>query len=213
MSEIPTVSSNASFCLASASPRRQQLLRNAGFCFSIVRPQIDETVRPFELPLGYVQRMAETKSRTGFSMSGCCPTLGADTVVILDNKIIGKPGNYEDAVRILRLLSGRVHQVATAFAFTNGYGSTASDIVTTEITFKQLSPAQIEAYCATGEPMDKAGAYAIQGEGGKFVANCNGSFSNVVGLPMEETALMLASYGIFPVSSPAVTGFGLDALF
>ena len=214
MSGIPTTSFEPSFFLASGSPRRQQLLREAGYCFRIVLPSVDESVRPFELPLAYVQRMAESKSIEGFKMNGCLgPTLGADTVIILDNAIIGKPKDYDDAVRILSLLSGRIHRVVTAFAFTNGYGSTASDMVTTEVAFRTLSSSQIKAYCAGGEPMDKAGAYSIQGGGREFVARCTGSFTNVIGLPMDETAMMLASYGIFPSGSGLAAGFGMGALF
>ncbi len=214
MSEIQTLkqcgnlTATPSFYLASSSPRRQQLLRDFGYSFLIVKPSIDEAKQPFELPLAYVQRMAVEKSVKGFSMNGCFgPTLGADTVVCLDNQIIGKPQDRSDAKRILSMLSGRVHNVVTAIALTVGHGSTAVDHVVSEVLFKPLTDSMIEDYINTGEPMDKAGAYGIQGLGSNLVVQYTGSLSNIIGLPMDETAAMLASYGIF--SDTALMGAGV----
>ncbi|MBQ8707366.1 MAG: septum formation inhibitor Maf [Succinivibrionaceae bacterium] len=210
MSEIPTSNINASFDLASGSPRRRQLLAEAGFSFEIIRPEVDETPRPGEPPLEYVRRMAAGKSAAGFAMTrGRRPSLGADTVIVLGARIVGKPADYEDAVRILSMLSGRSHNVVTSVALTTGYGVTAIETVSTEVVFRPLSQAEIRAYCDTGEPMDKSGAYAIQGGAAGFVAFRNGSVTNVVGLPMEETAIMLASYGIFPLNLAPVAAAGL----
>lgn len=202
MFATPTAKTDPFFILASGSPRRRELLSGAGYIFSCVSPAVDESCRQGELPGAYVQRLAAAKSAAGYEAGGrILPSLGADTAVVLDGRILGKPRDHDDAVAMLSALSGRVHQVLTGIALTVGIGSTAVDCVTTSVQFRFLTPAEIEAYWLTGEPLDKAGAYGIQGQGGSLVAQTDGSYTNVVGLPMMETAMMLASYGIFPSAS------------
>jgi septum formation protein len=195
--------------LASASPRRTELLQQIGVQFTVQPASIDETVLPGERPLDYVCRMAAEKARAGFaqasksagrsaSESGQLPfiVLGADTAVVVDSVILGKPAHSGDAGRMLRLLSGRTHTVLSAVAATDGdrleQRHTATDVV-----FRSLTDDEIAAYCATGEPADKAGAYAIQGLGALFVRELHGSYSGVVGLPLLETAELLAAFGCY----------------
>lgn len=179
------------FLLASKSPRRFHLLSEAGCTFEVIDSQIDESIYPNETPTHYVSRMARTKAEIGFNKSSQkYSVLGADTVVVFNNMVFGKPKNFEDSTRILRCLSGRTHQVYTAIGL---FGSSGyfSDLVCTEVVFREISDEEIEEYWKTGEPVDKAGSYAIQGIGRKFVKNINGSQSNVIGLPVEETLNLL----------------------
>jgi len=177
--------------LASASPRRKALLAQIGVRFDVNAVDICEDVLPNESPVPYVTRVALAKAEAGYALAKPQQVvLGADTSVILDGNIIGKPQNQADAVNMLMSLSGRTHQVITAVALV-GSEQTHSFVVTTDVTFRALSREECELYWATGEPADKAGSYGIQGLGAIFVDHINGSYSSVVGLPLSETAELL----------------------
>ncbi len=181
--------------LASASPRRSELLRQIGVRFLICPVDIDEALLPDELPVSYVERLAVEKSQKGFICSDGEAALGSDTTVVIDGKVLGKPVSREDAVCMLLALSGRTHQVMTGVALTTSSG-TQSCVVTIHVTFKSLSKDECDTYWSTGEPKDKAGAYGIQGYGAVFVESISGSYSAVVGLPLAETAELLSNAGI-----------------
>ncbi|MDX1590034.1 MAG: Maf family protein [Oleiphilaceae bacterium] len=181
--------------LASASPRRCDLLRQIGLDFTQVPVNLDETPRRGEAPGDYVQRMAREKATLARSGAGQSLVLAADTSVILDQRILGKPESDEEAVATLRALSGRSHQVLTSVALAGPGEALAECLVRTDVHFCVLEEAQIRAYVHTGEHRDKAGSYAIQGRGALFVQRINGSYSAVVGLPLQETAQLLASAG------------------
>jgi septum formation protein len=182
--------------LASASPRRSELLQQIGVSCSVRPVDIPEVVRPGELPQEFVARLAREKACAGLAEAAeGAIVLGADTVVVSDGMILGKPVNREDALVMLQQLSGSRHRVMTAVAVTNRE-RILSQVVTTEVEFRTLSLAQCERYWDTGEPCDKAGAYGIQGLGAVFVASINGSYSAVVGLPLAETAALLEKFGI-----------------
>ena len=176
--------------LASASPRRSELLRNAGVAFSVEPAHVPEQSLPGEQPLQYAQRLARDKSREVFSRHSDNVVLGADTVVVVDEHLLEKPQNKQDAARMLRLLSGRVHQVITGVCLlAPGYERTAVEI--TEVRFSPFSAGEIANYVETGEPMDKAGAYAIQGMASRWVERIDGCYFNVVGLPVPRVYRML----------------------
>jgi septum formation protein len=186
--------------LASQSPRRAELLRQIAVTFKQVNVNIDETHKKDESADQYVLRLAQEKSHAGWLFTERkYPSLGADTIVVTDSdKILGKPANKNDSVEMLKLLSAKKHKVLTAIAVTFGDShqpQQKSLIVTTRVCFAELSPAQIEWYWQTGEPLDKAGSYAIQGLGGQFVKNIHGSYSAVVGLPLYETQQLLNQVG------------------
>jgi septum formation protein len=182
--------------LASASPRRRALLTQLGLKFDVVPVDIDESVRPGEDSAEYVQRVAREKSRVAWSglARGGPPVLAADTAVVVDQDIFGKPVDEADAIRMLTLLAGRTHTVLTAVSVRND----ARDIVDlscSTVRFRTISPAQIKDYWRSGEPDGKAGAYAIQGLGAIFVEEIHGSYSGVMGLPLYETARILDYFG------------------
>jgi len=180
--------------LASSSPRRKELLEQIGVYFSCMPMDIDETPLVNEDGTAYVLRLAEQKALAAISLSKGLPVLGSDTCVLVDGEILGKPENEEDAIRMLKRLSGRSHMVKTAVAVCcekNSKIQVLSEVVETQVTFIQLSEAQIVNYVNCGEPMDKAGAYGIQGKAAVLVESIQGSFSNVVGLPLAETARLL----------------------
>jgi septum formation protein len=182
--------------LASASPRRRELLEQIGVPHRVVPVHLDESVHPGELPLDYVERLAREKAQAGFVAAGAvAPALGSDTAVILDGEILGKPRDEEDAVRTLLRLSGRRHQVMTGVAVADGEQCLA-DVVITEVSFVAFDEATARAYWASGEPCDKAGSYGIQGLGGVLVEAISGSYSAVVGLPLAQTAALLQRFGI-----------------
>ncbi|SHK35275.1 septum formation protein [Marinobacter antarcticus] len=184
----------ASIILASASPRRSELLEQIGVVFSVQPAHIDETPRTAEMPGDYVERLAREKAlAVAVSFPGKL-VLGSDTSVVLDNAILGKPSDQHEARAMLSELSGTTHQVMTAIALAQGVRC-ESRLVTAEVTFRSLSGDEIAAYVTTGEPMDKAGSYGIQGLGGIFVKEIKGSYSAVVGLPLQETAALLADAG------------------
>ena len=185
-------------CLASASPRRRQLLEQIGVAFEVCPTDIDESFRHDEPPLELVHRLALAKAGHAAARSHQSPDqliVAADTAVVLGGKIFGKPTDNNDARRMLAELSGRTHQVMTAVAMVRGDARFCETNVS-EVTFKDLEPAQIEHYVATGEPADKAGAYGIQGLGAVFVSRLEGSYSGVMGLPLFETAALLEQFGV-----------------
>ncbi|MDX2181464.1 MAG: Maf family protein [Bryobacteraceae bacterium] len=169
--------------LASASPRRAELLRAAGIPFTVRPADVDESIEPGEDPLDYVRRLAHAKAMAIETRPGDI-VLAADTTVTVDGEVLGKPADREDAARMLRLLSGRVHEVHTGICLASDE-ETALDSATTQVWFAPMSDAEIAAYVATGEPMDKAGAYGIQGAASKFAERIEGCYFNVVGLPVE----------------------------
>jgi septum formation protein len=176
--------------LASASPRRRELLEQIAVSYSVHAVDIDETPLSNELPLAYVQRLAAEKSAACLAVLNTDkPILAADTTVVLGEVIMGKPKHKEDALAMLSLLSGKTHQVYSAISLRGREHYHAVSI--TDVTFKSLTEQEILDYWHTGEPLDKAGAYAIQGKGSVFVTNINGSFSGVMGLPLYETAQLL----------------------
>ncbi|MDX1756737.1 MAG: Maf family protein [Marinobacter sp.] len=180
--------------LASASPRRAELLTQMGVGYTVSPAHIDETPRPNEAPSQYVQRMAREKALAVYRDDDGI-VVGADTSVVLAERILGKPNSAAEAVAMLQALSGAHHQVLTAVAVATR-GECRVKLVTTDVRFRALSGEEIEAYVATGEPMDKAGSYGIQGLGGIFVDHIRGSYSAVVGLPLQETAELLAAAGL-----------------
>lgn len=176
--------------LASASPRRRELLTQIGVIFTVDPANIDETILVDERPEAYVERMAREKALAVAQRYPHEAVLGSDTTVVCAGEILVKPDGADDAVRMLTALSGRSHQVLTAVAVVKD-GEARSLVVSTDVHFRELTSAEIEAYVATGEPLDKAGAYGIQGFGAILVADIKGSYSNVVGLPLTETAALL----------------------
>lgn len=182
--------------LASASPRRRELLEQIGLSFSVAPVDIDETPMPDERPDHYVERLARQKAEAGLAQAGDPDSLviGSDTTVVCDDRIMGKPTNEGQAAEMLRLLSGRTHKVMTAIALAGEHGCYAR-LVVTEVRFRDISDEQIAAYWQTGEPVDKAGGYGIQGKGAVFVDGLWGSYSAVVGLPLQETAELFEEAG------------------
>ena len=179
-----------SLILASASPRRAELLRNAGIAFTVEPAHVLEEPMPNEPPLAYAQRLARGKARAVFLRHSDNVVLGADTVVVIDEHLLEKPTDDADAARMLRLLSERTHQVITGVSLV-GPGHEQTEAEVTEVRFGSLSDEQIAAYIQTREPMDKAEAYAIQGIASRWVDGINGCYFNVVGLPVPRVYRML----------------------
>ena len=179
--------------LASTSPRRRELLTQLGVPFEVLTVQVDESPLPGEDATAYVQRLASHKAQAGWSqvaLAAQAPVLGADTTVVLGSQILGKPANRGEAIDMLLALSGRTHVVLTAIALATG-SDRVQRCSRSEVTFCPIEPALAAAYWDTGEPADKAGGYAIQGFGARFVQHLSGSFSGVMGLPLYETAQLL----------------------
>jgi len=184
--------------LASASPRRRELLRQIGVSYRLLRVEVDETPLPEETPRDYAVRLALRKARTGCTALGRrkpAPVLGADTAVAVDGFILGKPRDRDEGLAMLALLSGREHQVFSAVALATPERD-AVKIQESRVWFRDLAPAERAAYWDSGEPRDKAGGYAIQGRAAAFVAELHGSYSGVMGLPLFETAELLRAFGI-----------------
>lgn len=188
----------ATLYLASGSPRRRELLTQIGVPFITLSAAIDESPLPNEPAHGYVERLALEKARAGFAtlaLADDAVVLGADTAVVRDGQILGKPQDRAEALAMLASLSGREHQVLTAVALVSATRSSAQ-VVTSQVRFRPLQPGEAEAYWASGEPQDKAGSYGIQGLAAIFVSQLQGSYSAVVGLPLCETAQMLNEFAI-----------------
>jgi len=184
--------------LASGSPRRRELLTQIGVPFTTLPTSIDETPKASESPVEYVRRLAQAKAQAGLAALADCAgavVLGADTSVILNGQILGKPLDRADAQAMLTALSGNTHEVLTAVALAS---VERCEVLTvrSQVSFRTLTSDEIDAYWHSGEPLDKAGSYAIQGLGAVFVSHLEGSFSAVVGLPVCETAALLADFGI-----------------
>ena len=176
--------------LASRSPRRAELLTAAGISYEVLAADIDETPGPNETPAAYVERLAIAKARAVLALRPGARVLGADTTVTIDGEILGKPLDGDDAARMLRKLSGRPHEVHTGVAVVSSAG-VRSDVETTRVWFEVMTDEDISWYVATGEPMDRAGAYAIQGLASRFIPRIEGSYSNVVGLPVAMVSSIL----------------------
>jgi septum formation protein len=196
--------------LASASPRRAELLRSAGYSFDTMVVDVDERVRPGELPEDYVRRLAMEKSSRAWDApdvasgvrqtsvspltGGHCIVLSADTAVVVDGDILGKPADDDEARRTLIRLSGRAHRVLTGISLRTP-AVELGGVESTDVWFAPMSAADVAWYVASGEGRDKAGAYAIQGLGSRFITRISGSYSNVVGLPVARVAALLAELG------------------
>lgn len=184
--------------LASASPRRRQLLSQIGVPFQVLSVDVDESIAAGEDAERYVLRLARAKAAAGLSRRSAArpaAVLGADTVVVAGGAILGKPADYADAQRMLGLLSARTHEVLTAVALATDDG-VLSDLSRSEVTFREITPEEARDYWNTGESRDKAGAYAIQGYGAVFISGLRGSYSGVMGLPLFETAHLLRAAGV-----------------
>ena len=182
--------SDAQFVLASASPRRADLLRSVGFKFLIEPVDIDESINPGEEPRDYVRRMARSKAA---HICSDLAVLGADTIVLVDGEVLGKPLDRDQAISFLNTLSGREHEVVTAVAISLR-GRIEIAVVTTKVHFRDLKSHEASRYWDTGEPLNKAGGYGLQGVGGVFVEKVIGSYSAVIGLPLVETERLLSSF-------------------
>ena len=186
--------------LASASPRRQELLRQIGVSFQTVEPDVDETPGHNESADAFVLRLALEKAHVGLRMArerglNGAPVLGADTCIVFDGEILGKPDDREHGIAMLTRLAGRSHEVLTGVALVDD-GREQQVISRSRVTFAHLSPDEIAAYWDTGEPVDKAGAYAVQGRAATFIERIEGSYSGIVGLPLFEVAHMLKNLGM-----------------
>lgn len=190
--------------LASTSPRRRELLQQVGFPFSILSIEVDEHRHPAESPEVYVARLAQEKALAGVSQIKNGLVIAADTTVVLGNEVLGKPTCLEEAMAMWQRLSDTEHQVMTGVAVAQGKDVRVK-VVKTAVRFRAITESEMRAYWASGEPADKAGGYAIQGRGALFVTGINGSYSNVVGLPLLETAELLSSFSwpIWPENFPA----------
>ena len=191
--------------LASQSPRRRELLGRLGLVFELLDLDVPERREAGEAPMDYVRRVAREKAGAGLLQVVAVPgaiVLGADTEVVLDDEVFGKPRDDRDAAAMLRRLSGRTHEVISAVSLVSA-SREAQAVSTSEVTFATLSDDDIAAYVATGEAMGKAGAYGIQGRAQTFIAHLSGSYSGVMGLPLFETAGLLTTFGIAPSPSRA----------
>ncbi|HEY0683145.1 MAG TPA: Maf family protein [Steroidobacter sp.] len=198
MSVPPSSSAKPLIYLASASPRRSALLAQIGVAHRVAPVAVDESVDGAEAPEKYVTRLSALKADTlwqSLPAEQRLPVLGSDTSVVVDGAILGKPADEHDCVRMLRLLSGRTHQVHTAVAVRSAAGSEVR-LSVSDVTFRDLTTAEMQAYWRSGEPADKAGGYAIQGRGAIFIRHIAGSYSGIMGLPLFETAELLAAHRI-----------------
>jgi len=186
----------ASLILASASPRRRALLAQLGIPFEVIPSDIPETPRPDEPPRVFAQRVAAEKALAVARRHRDAVVLGADTIVVVDAEIFGKPTDRDDARRMLCKLSGRAHSVLTAVALVRHSGAIDACVVETAVQFRHLAADEIERYLDSSEPFDKAGAYAVQGLAKEFVVAVQGSRSNVIGLPMDEVADLLRRHHV-----------------
>jgi septum formation protein len=183
-------------CLASASPRRHALLAQIGVPHVVRAADIDETTRPGERPADYVRRLAHSKSLAVRALGVALPVLAADTVVVIDAQLLGKPADEAEGVAMLERLSGRTHRVLTAVAIALAHGAPGVRLSESTVRLRALTRAECVAYWRTGEGRDKAGGYAIQGRGAVFIEHLSGSYSGVMGLPLFETAELLREAGV-----------------
>jgi len=181
--------------LASASPRRRDLLTLIGIAHEVQPADIDESLRPGELPAAHAERLARGKAHTIAEREPDAVIIAADTIVVVDGDVLGKPSDETDARAMLRRLSGRTHTVLTAIAVARG-AQTESAVESVDVTFRELTEEDITAYIATGEPMDKAGAYGIQGYGATIVERVNGDYFSVMGLGLRRLVVLLARAGV-----------------
>jgi len=183
-----TISLSSPFILASASPRREELLRSVGLKFKIIPADVDETYLQGESPRAHVQRLSHDKAGVIAGRYPKALVLGADTIVVIDGLILGKPKNKKQALEMLERLSGRRHTVFTGFTIAcAGAGISKTRVVQSAVQFKKISPEEINWYVGCDEPYDKAGGYAVQGKGAYFIKAIRGSYTNVIGLPLCET--------------------------
>lgn len=190
------MSETRSIVLASASPRRVELLASAGIAVTVRPANVDETYQPDETPPAHALRLARDKAGTVAAQGEGRYFIGADTIVVCDGEVMGKPRDAADAARMLGNLSGRTHDVITGFAVLDRVtGLTIAETVCTRVSFKKLREGEIESYVASGCPFDKAGAYAIQGDAAHMISKIEGSYTNVVGLPLCEVVEALWSLG------------------
>jgi septum formation protein len=182
-------------CLASISPRRSELLAQIGVPHKVSAAHVDESLLPGEVPADYVARLARLKAVTVRQRGEALPVLAADTTVVLEGSVHGKPAGRADGLAMLEALAGKTHQVLTAVALASEQG-VALRVNCSSVRFRNIERAEMEAYWETGEPRDKAGGYAIQGYGAVFITALSGSFSGVMGLPLFETAELLRDAGI-----------------
>jgi len=192
---------NARIILASKSPRRRYLLEQAGLEFAIIPSCVDEGALPLSAPEVYVKKLAEYKAKDVSETHPDSWVIGADTIVMVDNTILGKPGSSDEARKMLRRLSGRTHQVITGYCICCKAGKRIfSESIKTDVHFKALTDNEIQWYVHTGEPFDKAGSYAIQGLGSLLVKRINGSYTNVVGLPVCEIVEFFINEGVLALN-------------
>ena len=186
--------------LASRSPRRRDLLRSHGFEFRVSPPDVDESARPGESPEDLARRLALEKARAvALREPGEACVLGSDTLVVINAEVLGKPRDIEHAVEMLLRIAGRTHRVVSGYAaLVEAGGRVEAGVETSRVTLRGIEPEEARRYAEGGEPLDKAGAYALQGEGGRFVTQVRGSRSNVIGLPMERVVPLLDSLGVRP---------------
>lgn len=182
--------------LASTSPRRRELLEQVGIGYTLIRAEVDETPLPAEPPAAYVERLARAKAEAGLRAAGGEGlVLGADTTVVADGLILGKPRDRAEGLALLERLSGREHAVLSAVALATA-GRTEARVQVSRVHFRATTAAEREAYWATGEPADKAGGYAVQGRAAVFIERLDGSYSGVMGLPLYETCELLRAFGV-----------------
>jgi septum formation protein len=197
MSPIENNIKAAAIILASSSPRRKDLLLQIGLDFRVEPADVDESVLPGESPEGYAMRVALDKARAAAARAGNGTIIAADTIVVMDDEILGKPADARDAERMLMMLSGSVHRVITGLVVMDAAtGKALTRTSITRVRFRRLAPHEIIAYVATGEPLDKAGAYGIQERGALLVEWIEGCYFNVVGLPLSLLGELLSSFGV-----------------
>ena len=191
------MNSQQTILLASASPRRRELLKQLAVTFKVEAADIDESIMDGETPREHVLRLSREKALAGFSQcGGAMPTLGSDTIVLLDGDILGKPGSRAEAESMLKRLSGNTHHVYSAVALALKPDKVMETLNITAVTFGDMPDSWIRQYCQSDEPMDKAGAYAVQGGTGQYIRRIEGSYSGVMGLPLYETAELLRRAGL-----------------
>ena len=191
------MNSRQSILLASGSPRRRELLKQLAIDFEVASADIDESLLEGEIPRDYVLRLSREKALAGFNQSGGrLPVLGSDTIVLLDGEILCKPETREQAESMLKRLSGRSHEVYSGVALVLNAKTVLDTLNITSVTFGDMPAAWIRKYCQGDEPMDKAGAYAVQGGTGQYISRIDGSYSGVMGLPLYETAELLRRGGL-----------------